>query len=164
MKFNGVSNGPYLVVDLWGGTGTPQRVLRMAAYCDSGAEVNVVGKKWISYLELHGAAIENVTPIELQWLDRKVTVQVSQAMKLSVQIAGCNKTCEVKFFVAPWDLEYLVLGWETLSENNILDQLSELRKTQKELGIPVIVNKDNDNMLINSFISLVSILVNIDSP
>ena len=72
MKFNGVSNGPYLAVDLWG-TGTPQRVLRMAAHCDSGAEVNVVGKYWISYLELHGAAIENVTPIELQWLDRKVT-------------------------------------------------------------------------------------------
>ena len=98
MKFNGVSNSPYLAVNLWGGTGTPQRVLRMAAYCDSGAEVNVVGKNWISYLELHGAAIENVTTIELQWLDRKVTVQVSQAMKLSVQIAGCNKICEVKFF------------------------------------------------------------------
>ena len=43
----------------------------------------------------------------------------------------------------------MVLGWETLSENNILDQLSELRKTQKELRIPVVVNKDNYNMIIN---------------
>ena len=70
-------------------------------------------------------------------------------MKLNVQVAGCNKTCEVKFYMASWDLEYLVLGWETISEDNILDQLSELRKTQKELGIPLVVNKDKDNMVIN---------------
>ena len=148
MKYNGQTTGPYLAVDVWGGEEKPSRVLRMSAYCDSGSQAEVIGKNWVPYLEIHGGSVEETKPVKLQWLDKDVTVTVTQAMNLTVEIAGCNKKMNLTFLIAPWDLEYIILGWNALTQDNVVNDLTELIKMQKDLSIPVVTSKEDDNMVI----------------
>ena len=83
--------GPYLSVDVCGPTGDNIRKLRLMANMDSGAEGNVVGRKWVRHLEDHGGKVEPLsTPVSVEWLDKKSSENITERILLRVEVAECN--------------------------------------------------------------------------
>ena len=136
--------GPYLAVDVSAGEG--ERMLRLMAYMDSGAVGgDIVGRNWVAHLELHGGIVEPLAaPCRAQWLDSKVQVEVRDKIDMSVLIAGTDVRMAVSFLVAPWDIDHVVIGWNTMVKYSVIKRLEELMALQCSLGVSTGVGSSND--------------------
>lgn len=154
LKMNQEVIGPYLAVDLFGVDSTPsiapKSQMRLMACADSGAEIDVISSKWLPLLELHGGIVRSLdVPVNIEWLDGKAKNTITQAIDMQIQIVECNKKFQVTLLVVPWQLDNVVLGWETLTTHGILKNLDDFMAIQKSLGVSVGMVKDNDNMVVN---------------
>jgi hypothetical protein len=144
--------GPYLAVDVYGTVeeGSP-RVLRMLANMDSGAECNLVGKKWVEHLEHHGGLLKTLpAPVEVEWLDKKSTEKINMSMELNVKIAECKETFMVTFLVVDWELDYLVVGWETMTRQGIVKQLEDFLVVQEKMNVSEGFIQEDANMVVEN--------------
>ena len=108
----------------------------MMSYMDSGAQADIVGRNWVANLELHGGVVEPLpAAMRGEWLDPKIFIDVHDMVKMEVGIAGTAIRLNVNFLIAPWDLDYVVIGWKTMTKNNILRPLEDLIAMQCSLGL-----------------------------
>ena len=119
------------------------------ANMDSGAECNVVGRKWVQHLEDHGGRVEPLsTPVSVEWLDKKSSENITERILLRVEVAECNCHFEVTFLVVEWDIDYLVIGWETLSAYAILKNLEDFLIVQHKMHVAVGTVQEDVNMVV----------------
>ena len=144
--------GPYLAVDV-GGVDDDEsaKKMRLLANMDSGAECNVVGRKWAQHLEQHGAVVRPLsTPVSVEWLDKKACKNINEAVELKVQIAECKSVFTVTFLVVDWDIDYLVVGWDTLTQQGILKQLEDFLIVQERMNVSGGFIQEDENMIIEN--------------
>jgi hypothetical protein len=143
----GRRDGPYLAMDLSAEEQGP--TMRLMAYMDSGAEGDAVGQNWRAHLELHGGQVERLeTPVVVEWLDKRVQREVTEAVRMRVQVAGCDIAFYATFLVVPWDIDHLVIGWPSMRANGILARLEDLLTVQSALGVATGMGATNDNQQI----------------
>ena len=120
--------------------------MRLMAYMDSGAVGgDIVGRNWVSHLELHGGVVEPLpAPFRAQWLDPKVHIDVHDKIDMSVLIAGTDVRMAVTFLVAPWDLDHVVIGWNTMVKYGVLKRVEDLIAMQCSLGVSTGIGSSND--------------------
>jgi hypothetical protein len=141
--------GPYLAVDVCGPTGDNTRKLRLMANMDSGAECNIVGRKWVRHFEDHGGKVEPLgTPVSVEWLDKKSSENITETILLSVEVAECNCEFKVTFLIVDWEIDYLVIGWETMSAQAILKNLEDFLVVQHQMHVPVGIVQEDVNMAV----------------
>lgn len=148
LQIKGKKDGPYLAVDL-SGVGGQERSMRLMAYADSGAEADVVGEKWVQHLQLHGGVVSKLEePIGVEWLDKKSIVMVDKFMELLVNVAECGEQFSVTFLIVPWDIDHVVLGWGTLTEQGLLKRLEDILQVQKSMNVAQGMVKEQENMTV----------------
>ena len=127
--------GPYLAVDLVGPESSDEdRHMRLMCNMDSGAECNIVSEKWVTHLEQHGGLIWNLqTPVTIEWLDSATRLQIIKTIELRVKVAEFKAT----FLIVPWDLDYLVVGWETMTEHGVLKSLEDFLQVQRNMNVSI---------------------------
>jgi len=147
LQFTGRKEGPYLAVDVSGED--QDRTMRLMAYADSGAEADVVGQKWVRHLELHGGVTKRLeTPVEVEWLDKKSTVKVEECIELVVNITECEKQFKVTFLIVPWDIDYVVIGWDSLTAQGLLKNLEDILQIQKRMNVALGMVRENENFTV----------------
>jgi hypothetical protein len=144
--------GPYLAVDLAGPECSEEdRKMRLMCNMDSGAECNIVGEKWVTHLEQHGGVIwDRQTPITIEWLDSTTRLQVKKSIDLRVTIAECKAEFLATFLIVPWDIEYMVVGWETLKAEGLLKTLEDFLQVQKNMNVSIGLVHEEVNMKIEN--------------
>jgi hypothetical protein len=140
----GRRSGPYLAMDLSAEEQGP--TMRLMAYMDSGAEADAVGQNWRAHVELHGGRIERLeTPVMVEWLDKEVQREVTEAVRMKVQVAGCDIAFESTFLIVPWDIDHLVIGWSSMKDHGIVARLEDLLAVQSALGVATGMGSGDDN-------------------
>ena len=141
--------GPYLAVDVQGmGEDNPRR-LRLMSNMDSGAECNVVGRKWVQHLENHGGMLQQLNePVAVEWLDKKSSENIKEFIELKVRVAECDCEFAVTFLVVDWELDHLVIGWEAMSNHAILKRLEDFLVVQRQMNVAVGVEQEDVNMVV----------------
>ena len=130
--------GPYLAVAVCGPIEDSARKLRLMANMDSGAECNVVGRKWVQHLEGHSGVVEQLrVPVSVEWLDKKSSENITESIQLTVEVAECNCQFEVTLLIVDWEMDHLVIGWETMSAQGLLKRLEDFLVVQRQMNIPV---------------------------
>jgi hypothetical protein len=95
-----------------------------------------VGENLVPYLELHGAVIKELeTPLLVKWLDDEVVREVTKTVELSVMVAATDLKYKLTFYVVPWSLDMIVLGWQAIVANKLLAQLDDLMQVQKNMNV-----------------------------
>ena len=109
--------GPYLVVEVI----SPEHIdaqgkaVRVQGFFDSGSDVDAVGQNMVKHLELFGGQTYLLDkPVEVNWLDKNVVREVTHAIDMKLDIVGTNEMVKLKFLVVPWDMDHVVIGWETV--------------------------------------------------
>ena len=142
--------GPYLAVDVGGledKDDAPR--MRLLANMDSGAECNVVGRKWVTHLENHGGVVKVLdAPVAVEWLDKKTCENINEFIEVKVQVAECKQAFVVTFLIVDWDLDYLVVGWDTLINEGILKSLEDFLVVQEKMNVSGGFMKENENMIV----------------
>jgi hypothetical protein len=144
--------GPYLAVDLTGADSDDDaRHMRLMCNMDSGAECNVVGEKWVTHLEYHGGVVKDLdAAVTIEWLDNAARLEIKKSMELRVKIAECKAEFTATFLIVPWDLDYMVVGWETLKEFGLLKTLEDFLQVQRNMNVSIGLVHEEVNMRIEN--------------
>ena len=94
--------GPYLVVEVTSSNEMQPGgdITRTQGFFDSGSDINAIGENMVSNLELiSGQVKELAKPMEVRWLDNKVTRMVTKCMELQVSVIGTDVKCILPFLL-----------------------------------------------------------------
>lgn len=141
--------GPYLTVDVCGPIKDGSRKLRLMANMDSGAECNVVGRKWVQHLEDHGGVVEQLSvPVSVEWLDKKSSENITESIQLTIEVAECNCEFVVTLLIVDWEIDHLVIGWETMAAQGLLKRLEDFLVVQRQMNVAVGAVQEDVNMVV----------------
>lgn len=65
------------------------------------------------------------SPLQVKWLDDEVVREVTKTVDLSVAVAATDLKYALTFYVVPWSLDMIVLGWPAIVANKLLPQLDD---------------------------------------
>ena len=142
-------NGPYLTVELSPTVGSPdsKQVIRVQGFFDSGSDVNAVGQNMVKHLELYGGETYLLdSPMEVIWLDKEVKRMVTHAIDMKLVIVGVDIEVKLTFLIVPWDMDQVIVGWESQVKYQFADQLLNWIKLQRDLHINIGSSISDDNV------------------
>ena len=144
--------GPYLAVDAGAPAGKEGgRVMRLLCNMDSGAECNAVPSKWVDHLEQHGGVVKALDePVIVEWLDKKSSEVATQTIELCISIAECKDNFVATFLVVPWDMDHLVVGWDTITCKGLLKKLEDYLVIQKQMNVAIAGSYEEVNMVVEN--------------
>ena len=87
-------------------------------------------------------------PITAEWLDKDSRVELKRGIELKVAIAECKTLFTVTFLIVPWEMDFLVVGWETLQAEGLLRTLEDHLQVQKSMNVSVGMVHEEVDMVI----------------
>ena len=73
---------------------------------------------------------------------------VDKCIELLVNVTECCEQFIATFLIVPWDIDHVVLGWDTLTEQGLLKRLEDILQVQKSMNVAQGMVKEQENMTV----------------